>query len=126
MSGYCDWDGPSVYAESRHRARVQHICSETGRKIEPGEYYFSCRGVWDGSWSTFKQSRDAFYFCRWLNHHNGENPCVPFGGVDEHMNELRYYEGEQDYEVKVWDAIKDGRACMMEFDHPGDVWSSAA
>lgn len=94
---YCDYETPKVYEEKRVKARKPQKCCETGKIIQPGEYYWRCEMLFDGSWSRFRQSEEAYHFARKLNGIEPGNPwakefddgeCVPFGDIDEHMREM--------------------------------------
>ena len=49
-----DGDGPSVFDQSTPRAAKEHSCSECGKPIERGQRYELAKGLWDGSWSTYR------------------------------------------------------------------------
>lgn len=51
----CDYDDlPSVHDVREHKARKEHICSECGKKIMPGETYRYIFGVWHNEPDVFK------------------------------------------------------------------------
>lgn len=85
MCGCDDFEGPRAYSESHQRARKQHICTECHRAIPVGAVYHRFKGLWDGSWSTFKTCggcvtiRNAF--------HAVEGCAAPFGGLFEIIRE---------------------------------------
>lgn len=85
---YCDY--PDHYDEKRVKARKHHKCCETGRIIQPGEFYWRCVCIFDGTAKTYKQSESAYHFARFLNgygtSHFGED-CIPFCGIGEHVSE---------------------------------------
>ncbi len=48
-------DAPaSAYTQKNHRAAKDHRCSECGEVIPKGTTYEHVKGLWDGSWSTYK------------------------------------------------------------------------
>ena len=49
-----DENNPEIYWESKPTARKVHKCCECGSPIDPGEKYHLVKGVWEGSFSTFK------------------------------------------------------------------------
>ena len=44
----------SEYVTTRPRARKDHVCSDCGRTIGPGETYLRCVGFEDGTAWTWK------------------------------------------------------------------------
>jgi len=46
---------PDVFESWTPKARKEHTCCECGGVIQKGEVYSLCSGLWDGSWSSFKQ-----------------------------------------------------------------------
>lgn len=50
----CDFESPTIFEEKHITARKSHVCCECGSTIDPGEKYQHCRGLWDGSWATYK------------------------------------------------------------------------
>lgn len=47
-------EGPSVFWESKPRARKEHKCCECLSAISPGEVYELFEGVWEGSFGRFR------------------------------------------------------------------------
>lgn len=47
-------EGPELYEEKIITARKQHKCCECSGVIEPGKKYHYVRGLWEGSFETFK------------------------------------------------------------------------
>jgi hypothetical protein len=43
-----DYDAPSVFNDTKHKARKPHKCSECHRVVAAGETYRRIFGVWDG------------------------------------------------------------------------------
>lgn len=52
--GADDGDLPSVCNVETRKAAKDHACSECGEAIPRGARYEHVRGLWDGSWSTFR------------------------------------------------------------------------
>jgi hypothetical protein len=52
--GADDGDLPSVCDVRTRRAAKDHACSECGEAIPRGTQYEHVKGLWDGSWSTFR------------------------------------------------------------------------
>lgn len=94
---WCEWEPPEFYSERRIKARKPRECCETGREIQPGEFYWRCAGKWDGGLDVFPQSEAAYHFARWLNgfgpdevrSYTRADACIPFRGVEEHVLEVR-------------------------------------
>jgi len=49
-----DSEGPTLLEEKYITARKLHTCCECGSEISPGEKYQRTKGLWGGSWDTFK------------------------------------------------------------------------
>lgn len=52
-----DGDSPQVFTSKMIKARKTHQCYECGNPVKPGEMYELVKGLWDGSWSTYKTCR---------------------------------------------------------------------
>lgn len=52
--GADDGDLPSVISTETRKAAKDHHCSECRETILRGAQYEHVKGLWDGSWSTFK------------------------------------------------------------------------
>lgn len=52
--------GLTFIEETLRCARKQHRCFECGRTISPKEVYEHARGMWDGSFSTYKTCIDCY------------------------------------------------------------------
>ena len=89
MSDYCE--GPEFYNEERVKARKQHRCDECQRAIPIGAVYVRCSGKWDGYVATYRQHVECRDFCASVNlEHIGE--ClIPFGGMNDAINDLGDY-----------------------------------
>ncbi len=86
---FTDFDGPSVFRASRHRARKPHKCTECGRTIEPGERYQIAWGVWNGQPETFRTCRECLRDRGRIVARELADGCArheafpPFGGLHE-------------------------------------------
>ena len=49
-----DYDPASILSAKVVKARKEHRCCECGETIKKGEKYELVKGLWDGSWSTYK------------------------------------------------------------------------
>lgn len=102
---YCEM--PEFYYEKRVKARKPHKCCETGRVIQPGEYYWRIRMKFDGDLYSYAQSDAAYHFARYLNHDRWRDVmadgCIPFGGIGEAVAECR----EDDVKAE-WERVKRG------------------
>lgn len=49
-----DYDPPSLFEQRMIKARKTHTCAECGAKIQQGETYEHIKGLWDGTFSTFR------------------------------------------------------------------------
>lgn len=49
-----DGTAAAVFSKSTVKATKNHRCLECGETIPKGSKYERVKGVWDGSWSTFK------------------------------------------------------------------------
>lgn len=67
---YCDYDGlPSVYRESQHVARKQHVCYECRRKIKAGEKYEYVFSVYDGAAQEIRTCQHCLAIRDWVTAH---------------------------------------------------------
>lgn len=90
MDCSCDYEQPEFFVREKHKARLQHCCSECRRTISPGEEYERVRGKWDGDVLTFKMC------CRCMSlrdHITAHVPCFcwPFSGLLEEARETVKY-----------------------------------
>ena len=63
--------GPSMYTEKIVKAKQDHRCYECLKDIKSGERYEHVRGMWDGSFSTYKTCLDCVslrkqFFSTWI------------------------------------------------------------
>ena len=49
-----DYESPSVFWQTRPRARKDHKCCECGNTIQRGEHYWRFAGVWDREFNHYK------------------------------------------------------------------------
>lgn len=54
-----DGDTPTIHEEKCVTARRTHVCCECGKDISCGDDYIRTKGLWEGSWSTYK----TCHFC---------------------------------------------------------------
>lgn len=52
-------DESEVLAANKRLARKGHVCCECRQKIEPGEYYWNEKTLYDGRLDTYKTCRDC-------------------------------------------------------------------
>lgn len=70
----CDYDVPSFYSRSVHRAtRKSHKCYECAHVIVPGEKYEYVSGLWDGNFSYFKTCQGCIDLRTWVKNNV---PCL--------------------------------------------------
>ena len=104
MGTWCEYP-PEMYNELRVKARKEHKCCETCLVIKPGQYYWRIVGVWEGTFSTYAQSEAAYHFARYLNRDLDSNDhCVPFGHVDQEMENL----GKEETLYQEWQRVQTG------------------
>jgi hypothetical protein len=106
---YCEM--PTFYDERRVKARKPHHCCETGRVIEPGEFYWRCTGKWDGEVTTHIQSEAAYHFARHLNMNVIGECDVGFGCVSEWISGMGGYGVSEQLEADLraeWERVMNG------------------
>ena len=101
-----------VYDESKRRARKQHKCCECRLPIEVGEVHMRCSGLWDDSWSTFRQHLHCYHFSRLINSTTSEMPsgvecCHSPSFLPEIARSI--WGGEMDFIVKFNREASSGR-----------------
>lgn len=81
----CDCEMPSVFNQTKPRARKRHQCCECRGWIEAGERYEYSWGIWDGEANTYKTCNG----CAQLRNELGKlsKCCVPFTGLLEELQE---------------------------------------
>ncbi len=75
-------DAPAFYDEKLVTARKPHKCCDCGKVMDKGIKHWSCRGKWDGVFSSFRQC----VICREVAVKYGCDGFV-FGQVWEQMRE---------------------------------------
>jgi hypothetical protein len=80
---------PDVFDIRHSRARKQHTCCECDGIIRPGELYYYRRGLWDGTWDTFRTCHD----CEALRDKihttiQRHDDWPPFGGLFDYIEGL--------------------------------------
>ncbi len=87
----CDCEMPTVFNESKRKAKKQHTCCECDRDIPKSESYFMLQGLWDGQWRNYKQCLDC------------HEKCYPIGELIQELrnSDLIENQGEED-DKPVW------------------------
>ena len=104
---------PSCTKKKIQKARKQHVCTECGGKILPGEEYEYYSGTWDGEADTFKTCldcksvRDVFFKSWWFGQ-IWENFQAEFGYRDSVVPETCIAELTPGARAKVCGFIEDG------------------
>lgn len=117
MSLHCSLEAER-YWEKRRRTSIPRRCCETGRTIQPGEFYWRCTLKAEGEFYTSFQCDAAYHFARWCN---GVGPgnlhvpgsladgegldCVPFGSIHELVDLVGFEHPEVEAE---WACVKRG------------------
>lgn len=81
----CDLDQPSVFNETRRKARKQHKCDSCRGAILAGEAYISTFGVWDGEAARFKRCLDCDGLMAWA-HKQDDCMCISVSSI---MTDIR-------------------------------------
>lgn len=81
----CDLEQPSVFEETRRKARKQYKCNSCGGRIDAGEQYIATFGVWDGDAQRFKRCIDCDQLMAWA-HEQDDCICINVSSV---MSDLR-------------------------------------
>ncbi len=99
---------PTMFRESRPRARKVYYCDECGALIPIGLRYWTAFGVWDGEPSTWRTHAHCAAFRSRYNDHltsvkgYSAEECAPFGFVNYCVQE-----GSEDAEwAKRWARLK--------------------
>lgn len=77
-------DAPTVYRETKPRARKEHHCVECGRTIAVGEIYLNAFMIFYGDASTYHTCEHCAVGARWLMRNCGG---YNFGEVAEEIDE---------------------------------------
>jgi len=91
MSCDCDYaESPSVFHETRPKARKRHKCCECRGWIEPGEFYERYDGIWDGRADCNKTCLDCVQLRADIMAAE-KCHCFVFGNLHEHASEVQEY-----------------------------------
>lgn len=96
----CDCLMPTVFNESKRKAKKQHTCCECNRDILEGESYFLLQGLWHKQWRNYKQCVDC--------HEIGSKfqaccECYPIGELIQELINSDLIENQSDEDEKpVW------------------------
>lgn len=82
----CDCEMPSVFNQTKPRARKRHRCCECRGWIEAGERYEYSWGIWDGEANIYK----TCFGCAELREEVGKvsECCIAFTCLHEELLEL--------------------------------------
>jgi hypothetical protein len=97
----CDDMTPSVYEESRPKARKPYKCCDCGRTIEVGELYLKVKGCWDGDWIGSRHCQHCEATAD-LYKSLDDEACISIGGLDDYL-----WQYHRDI---VWKARRDWKA----------------
>ena len=61
MTVSCDYDPATVYDVNTVKASKSHKCCECQGVIRKGERHELSKGLWDGSWSSFRTCPDCLH-----------------------------------------------------------------
>jgi len=97
----CDLEYPAIYSAEKVKARKAHVCDDCLGKIQAGEVYKNIAGLWDGSWSNFKECQDCSVVrCDLGKLFDDACDCIPHGSLMESILEACH-----DYEEAVMQPI---------------------
>jgi hypothetical protein len=88
-------DAPEAFSERTRKARKLHQCVECRGRIQPGQAYQYCSGIWDGEARSFKTcidcAKDRAEFDAWVSKEDPWNDCASaFGELREMMREYQF------------------------------------
>ena len=97
----CDCEMPTVFNESKRKAKKQHTCCECDRFISKGESYFMLQGLWDGQWRNYKQCVDCHEIGN--KYQDETRECYPISGLIQELinSDLIENQGEED-DKPIW------------------------
>lgn len=49
-----DGDSPECFSSEKVKAKKKYLCCECNEPINPGDHYFSDKGLWCGEWGRYK------------------------------------------------------------------------
>jgi|UPI0004080412 hypothetical protein len=84
----CDCNIPSAFREKMRKARKPHNCCECLEKINIGENYQYCSGVWDGEPDSYKTCISCLKLRENYESETGE--CAAFGHLRESISNAFY------------------------------------
>ena len=90
----CDLEPPTVFRETKRKARKDHKCNDCRGRIVAGETYTETFGVWDGDARRFKRCADCDEFISWA-HTQDDCLCLEVGDVLNSTLESFADRGEQ-------------------------------
>ena len=90
----CDLDEPSVFQETRPRAKKEHKCSSCRSIIQAGEEYIATFGVWDGDALRFKRCLDCDGLMAWALQQD-DCLCISVGDIMSDIRDHFYNRGER-------------------------------
>lgn len=79
---YCDYDPPEFCRMAVRKARSEHICTECGSTIFPGERYEYTSGKWERAFSVFKVCTGCLNIRTWTQN-NLPCLCWAYGHIIE-------------------------------------------
>lgn len=91
----CDLEPPSVFQETRRKARKGHKCNSCRGLISAGEEYISTFGVWDGEASSYKRCTDCDGLMAWA-HTQDDCICISVADVMGDLRDHFYDRGDRD------------------------------
>jgi len=80
-----DGDAPKVFTDQFRRARAGWACEECPRRIQHGQWYVECRGLWDQTWQTYQICMRCWARQRAWSEVEGCHP--PFGTLADSIQE---------------------------------------
>jgi len=89
-----DFEMPSAFTEKERKARKEHKCCECNQKINIGERYQYCSGIWDGRPDSYKTCLSCLTLRNDYIEKTGEDFC--FEGLRESISDAFY----RDYGIK--------------------------
>lgn len=91
---------PTVFNESKRKAKKQYTCCECDRTIPKGESYFMLQGLWDGQWRNYKQCVDCHEIG---NKYQDEiRECYPISGLIQELINSDLIENQGEDDKPIW------------------------
>lgn len=107
----CDLEQPSVFEETRRKARKEHRCNSCRGAIQAGEEYIATFGIWDGTPGRYKRCLDCDGLMAWA-HTQNDCLCISVAAVMSDIRDHFADRGERDLIVECESrakAIRDKR-----------------